>query len=52
MLAEAEAELTQANAYIPFGPPIRFALVRAGVTGYADNQWVFHTLPALASLPR
>mgnify|MGYP001061234899 CR=1 FL=1 len=52
VLAEAEAELTQANAYIPFGPPIRFALVRAGVTGYADNQWVFHTLPALASLPR
>jgi len=52
LLAEAEAELTQANAFIPFGPPVRWSLVRAGVPGFASNQWVFHPLPPLAIVPK
>ena len=52
LLAEAEAELTQANGYIPFGQPVRFSLVRGRVTGFAANRWVFHPLPAFAVIPR
>ncbi len=52
LLAEAEAELTQANVFIPFGQPVRFSLVRSDITGYAANQWVFHPLPDLAVIPR
>jgi ABC-type transport system substrate-binding protein len=52
LLAEAEAELTRLNAYIPLGPPVRWSLVRAGVTGYEPNAWVFHSLPAMAVIPR
>jgi len=52
LLAEAEAELTQANVFIPFGQPVRFSLVRSDITGYAANQWVFHPLPDLATIPR
>ena len=33
LLAEAEAELTLANVYIPFGSPLRFSLVRGDVDG-------------------
>lgn len=52
LLAEAEAQLTLANVYIPFGSPLRFSLVRGGVTGFAPNQWAFHPLPPLAVIPR
>ncbi len=52
LLAEAEAELTQTNAFIPFGQPVRFSLVRGRVTGFAANRWVFHPLPAFAVVPR
>lgn len=52
VLAEAEAELTQTNAYIPFGAPVRFSLVRAGVDGFAANQWAFHPLPPFATIAR
>ena len=52
LLAEAEAELTALNAYIPFSQPVRWSLVRAGITGFAGNQWVFHPLPPLAAVPR
>lgn len=52
LLAEAEAELTQTNAFIPFGQPVRFSLVRGRVTGFAANRWVFHPLPAFAAVPR
>lgn len=51
-LAEAEAQLTLANVYIPFGPPIRWSLVRGNVSGFAANPWAFHPLPSLATLPR
>lgn len=52
LLAEAEAELTKANVYIPFGSPLRFSLVRSDVEGFAANPWAFHPLPALATIPR
>ena len=52
LLSQAEAELTALNGFIPFGPPVRFSLVRGGVDGFAANQWVFHPLPQLALIPR
>jgi ABC-type transport system substrate-binding protein len=52
LLTEAEAELTATNGFIPFGPPVRFSLVRAGVDGFAANHWAFHPLPPLAVIPR
>jgi oligopeptide transport system substrate-binding protein len=51
-LAEAEAALTVDNVYIPFGPPLRFSLVRGNVQGFVPNQWAFHPLPPLATIPR
>ena len=48
MLAEAEAELTAANVYIPLGPPVRWALVRDNVVGFAVNPQAFHPLWPLA----
>jgi peptide/nickel transport system substrate-binding protein/oligopeptide transport system substrate-binding protein len=48
MLAEAEAELTAANVYIPLGAPIRWTLVRDGLTGFAVNPQAFHPLWPLA----
>jgi oligopeptide transport system substrate-binding protein len=52
LLAQAEADLTLANVYIPFGSPLRFSLVRGDVEGFAANAWAFHPLPALAVIPR
>jgi len=52
LLAEAEARLTVANIYIPFGQPLRWSLVRSGIEGFAANQWAFHPLPPLAQLVR
>ncbi|HWK40607.1 MAG TPA: ABC transporter substrate-binding protein [Croceibacterium sp.] len=51
-LAEAEIALTLDNVYIPFGSPLRFSLVRGTVQGFAPNQWAFHPLPPLATIPR
>lgn len=52
LLADAEARLTTANIYIPFGSPIRWSLVRGNVDGYAGNRWGFHPLSELAVIPR
>lgn len=52
LLAQAEAELTLANVYIPFGAPLRFSLVRGDVQGFAGNAWAFHPLPPFAVIPR
>ncbi|WP_333605174.1 ABC transporter substrate-binding protein [Novosphingobium sp.] len=52
LLAEAEAELTAANVFIPFGTPIRWSLVRGSVNGFAANAWGWHPLMPLAWLPR
>lgn len=52
LLGEAEAEMTAANAYIPIARPLRWSLVRSGVTGFALNPWGWHPLPPLAVLPK
>ncbi|WP_336897276.1 ABC transporter substrate-binding protein [Novosphingobium sp.] len=52
LLGEAEAEITAANAYIPIARPLRWSLVRSGVTGFALNPWGWHPLPPLAVLPQ
>lgn len=51
-LAEAEVELTAANTFIPFGPPIRWSLVRADVTGFSPNRLGFHPLMPFAMRPK
>ncbi|AKH43496.1 oligopeptide transport system substrate-binding protein [Altererythrobacter atlanticus] len=52
LLSEAEASLNLANAYIPFGSPLRWSLIRGNVDGFAANAWAFHPLPPMATLPR
>ncbi len=52
LLAEAEAELTAANVFIPFGTPIRWSLVRGSVDGFAPNTWGWHPLMPLAWVPK
>lgn len=51
LLGQAEAALTAANVYIPFGSPVRWALVRGTVEGFASNRWGFHPLPDMAVIP-
>ena len=50
-LAEAENALTATNAFIPIGAPIRWSLVRSGVTGFAENAWASHPLFPLSRAP-
>lgn len=52
LLTEAEAELTAANDFIPFGTPIRWSLVRGSVDGFAPNTWGWHPLMPLAWVPK
>jgi len=52
LLDEAEAELTAANVFIPFGSPIRWSLVSGDATGFATNRWGVHPLMPLAILPK
>lgn len=52
VLGEAEARLTQANLFIPFGTPIRWSLVRGNVSGFASNAAAWHPLMPLAWLPK
>ena len=51
LLAEAEAELTVSNIFIPFGPPIRWSLVRGDVQGFHTNPWGWHPLMPMALIP-
>lgn len=51
-IARADAMLTAANVYIPLAMPLRWSLVRGDVDGWAANQWAWHPLPELATLPR
>lgn len=48
LLMQAEAELTAANVFIPFGTPIRWSLVRGSVDGFAANPWGWHPLMPLS----
>jgi ABC-type transport system substrate-binding protein len=52
LLAQAEAQLTALEAFVPLGQPLRWSLVRSDVTGFAANRWGFHPLPPLAEIPR
>lgn len=52
LLAEAEAELTATNAYIPFGAPLRWSLIRGNVAGFAPNRLGFHSLVPFAIKPK
>lgn len=52
LLGQAEGEMTAANGFIPIARPLRWSLVRSGVTGFALNPWGWHPLPPLAMLPK
>lgn len=52
LLAEAEAELTASNVFIPIGAPVRWSMVRSDVTGFAQNRLGFHPLLPLAVRPK
>lgn len=52
LMAQAEAELTLENVYIPIGSPLRWSLVRGSVDGFIANANAFHPLPELAEIPR
>lgn len=52
LLAQAEAQLTLANPYIPLGMPIRWSLVTGAANGFAPNRWALHPLLPLALRPR
>ncbi|WP_353228816.1 ABC transporter substrate-binding protein [Novosphingobium sp.] len=49
LLADAEAQITMANGFIPLGRPLRWSLVRGTVAGFAPNPWGWHALPPLAT---
>lgn len=48
LVAEAEQLLTDANVFIPFGSPIRWALVRGDAIGFSTNIWGWHPLMPMA----
>jgi len=52
LYADAEAELTKANVYIPFGAPIRWSLVRGDAFGFSPNAWGWHPLMPMAIRPK
>ncbi len=52
LFAQAEAQLTIANTFIPFGVPIRWSLVSGQTTGFMPNPWNVHPLMPLAMLPK
>lgn len=52
LLADAEAALTRANSFIPFGTPIRWSLLSGRQSGFAPNRWGVHPLMPLAMRPR
>jgi len=52
LMAEAEAELTMSNIYIPIATPLRWSLIRGDVGGFVPNRWAFHPLPPMAQITR
>ncbi len=52
LLAQATAKLTDANVFIPFGPPMRWSLVRGDMTGFVANRLGYHPLMPLALRPK
>ncbi|MBS0255849.1 MAG: ABC transporter substrate-binding protein [Proteobacteria bacterium] len=51
VVAEAEAKLTQANIFLPLGPPVRWSLWSGSDLGLAANRWGYHPLAPLAIRP-
>jgi peptide/nickel transport system substrate-binding protein/oligopeptide transport system substrate-binding protein len=52
LMAQAEARLDEADVFIPFGPPVRWSLVRSRLAGFAANPLGYHPLMSLALLPK
>lgn len=52
LMAQAEAEFTLENVYIPIASPLRWSLLRGSVDGFEPNVHAFHPLPPLAQIPR
>lgn len=52
LFAQAEAQLTIANSFIPLGVPIRWSLVSGRATGFMPNPWNIHPLLPLAMRPK
>jgi peptide/nickel transport system substrate-binding protein/oligopeptide transport system substrate-binding protein len=52
LLAEAEAEVTATNGFIPLARPLRWSMVRSSVSGFATNPLGWHPLPPFALLTR
>lgn len=52
LTAEAEAEITAANGYIPLARPMRWSLARSSVRGFAPTPWGWHPLPPLSVIPK
>jgi ABC-type transport system substrate-binding protein len=48
LYAQAEAQLTVTNTYIPLGVPIRWSLVAGNAAGFMANRWNIHPLLPLA----
>lgn len=52
LFAQAEAQLTMANGYIPFGAPIRWSLVAGDASGFVVNRRGLHPLMPMAMRPK
>jgi ABC-type transport system substrate-binding protein len=52
LAARAAIGLIDSNVFIPFGPPIRWSLVRGDITGFYPNRLGYHPLMPLALRPR
>lgn len=52
LFAQAEAQLTIANTFIPLGVPIRWSLVSGRAAGFMPNPWSVHPLLPLAMPPK
>lgn len=51
LLAEAAARLVETEVYVPFGPPVRWSLIRGDLTGFVENGWGLHPLFPMAQRP-
>ncbi len=52
LISQARELLTDANVFIPFGSPIRWALVRSDAVGFVPNTWGWHPLKPMALRPK
>jgi len=50
LLAQAEAQITAVNGFIPLARPMRWSLVHGTVSGFLPNPWGWHPLPPLAGI--